>query len=129
MHVKNIMKEVKTLTTDGLLKDAAKFMADNNISCVIIIDGKDIKGIVTERDVLKQVSKDVNSLNQPIDQVMSTKVLTISPNSYIDDAADLMNKHKIKKLPVSDNGKLVGIITSTDLIANSGDFNEFSLFS
>ena len=128
MHVKDIMKEVKTLTGDILLKDAAKFMVENTISCVIIMDGNDIKGIVTERDVLKEVSKDASALEKPVKEVMSTKILTISSDSYIDDAADIMNKNKIKKLPVCDKEKLVVIITSTDLIANAGDFNEFSLF-
>ena len=129
MLVKEIMKEVKTLNKDILLKDATKFMADNNISCIIIVDGDDIKGIVTERDVIKLVSKDTGSLEKPVKEVMSTKIITISSDKYIDDAADIMNKYKIKKLPVCDDDKLVGIITTTDLISNAGDFNDFSLFS
>ncbi len=128
MHVKEIMKSVKTLKGDISLKEAAKFMADNSISCVLIVDGDELKGIVTERDVLKQVSKDVSVLKKPVKDVMSTEIITISADSYIDDAAELMTKYKIKKLPVLDKGNLVGIITSTDLVSNAGDFNEFSLF-
>ena len=129
MHVKEIMKKVKTLREDVSLRDAAKFMADNAISCVVIMDGDEMKGIVTERDVLKQVSKDVKVLDKPVKEVMSTEIITISSDSYIDDAAELMTKHKIKKLPVLEDGKLVGIITTTDLVSNAEDFNEFSVFS
>lgn len=128
MHVKEIMKKVKTLKGDVSLREAAKFMAGNAISCVIIMDDGEMKGIVTERDVLKLVSKDTSVLDKPVKDVMSSEIITISADSYIDDAAELMTKHKIKKLPVMDDGKLVGIITSTDLVTNAEDFNEFSLF-
>lgn len=128
MHVKEIMKSVKTLKGDVSLKEAAKFMADNSISCVLIVDGDELEGIVTERDVLKLVSNDISVLKKPVKDVMSTEIITISADSYIDDAAELMTKYKIKKLPVMDKDKLVGIITSTDLVSNASDFNEFSLF-
>ncbi|MBW2997430.1 CBS domain-containing protein [Candidatus Woesearchaeota archaeon] len=128
MRVKEIVKKAVTITGDKTLKEAAKLMADQGIGCLVVTANGDLVGLVTERDVLKKVSKDVDSLNKPVRDVMSTKIITVEPRTHIDDAAKIMSKHKIKKLPVLDDGKLLGIITSTDLVSNSADFGGCYLF-
>jgi CBS domain-containing protein len=59
---------------------------------------------------------------------MTKKVISISPESYIDDAVYIMIQHKIKKLPVVNNGELVGILTSSDILTNSEDIGQFYIF-
>ncbi|MFC1741417.1 cyclic nucleotide-binding/CBS domain-containing protein [Nanoarchaeota archaeon] len=130
MLVKEIMKKPLTITEDKSMREASKKMAEHGFGCLIVTavdDEHKVRGIITERDVLKEVSKD-DDLNEPLSSVMSKEVLTIGPEMHIDDAAQLMNQKKIKRLPVFGDGKLLGIITSTDLMANSADFGEYSLF-
>ncbi|MBN1544983.1 CBS domain-containing protein [Candidatus Woesearchaeota archaeon] len=128
MRVKEIMKKAVTISSDSSLQDAARIMAKEHIGSIIIVSGDEIKGIITERDILKSVSEDSKSLERPLSEFMSRDIVMIGSKRLIDDAASLMSQNKIKKLPVVDDGRLVGIITSTDIIAHSKDLGEFSLF-
>jgi CBS domain-containing protein len=128
MLVKEIMKKVVNITQEHTLREAAKLMAEHSIGCLVVTEGDALIGIVTERDILKQVSKGSDALDTPVKNIMSTNVITIGPDMHIDDAAELMSKHKIKKLPVYKDNQLMGIITSTDLVSNCEDFGDFSLF-
>ena len=123
MRVKEIIKQVVTATPKTTIKEAARIMSKKGIGCLVITEKKSVKGIITERDVLKEVSKGINT-NSEIEKIMSKKVITVTPKDSIDDAAALMSKYKIKKLPVVAQDKLVGIITATDLVANSDQFDE-----
>ncbi len=123
MRVKEIIKQVVTATPKTTIKEAARIMSKKGIGCLVITEKKSVKGIITERDVLKEVSKGINT-NSEIEKIMSKKVITITPKDSIDDAAALMSKYKIKKLPVVFEGEIVGIITATDLVANSDKFGE-----
>ena len=128
MRVKEIMKKAVTITDDRTLQEAAKSMTSKGIGCLVVTGEDGVIGILTERDILKQVSNDPGSLDKSVKEVMSTEVITIEPKTPIDDAAKIMSKHKIKKLPVMEEGKLLGIITSTDLVSNSADFGGCYLF-
>lgn len=128
MLVKEIMKGVETISEKQTFKDAARIMANQGIGCLVVTDGETVTGIVTERDVLRHISSNVEDLDKPVSAVMTRNVITIEPDKHIDDAAKVMTEHKIKKLPVVKAGKLLGIITSSDLLANCSDFNDFSLF-
>ncbi len=111
-------KDVKTIRPDATVKEAVQIMTQNRIGSVVVISGGgEVMGIVTEHDVLKDVvgeGKDSASIR--VDEVMTSKIVAIDPNQTIEEAADVMVKHKIKKLPVIDDGKLIGIITASDLI-------------
>lgn len=123
MKVKEIMKKVVTVNGDMTLKEAAAFMSKKNIGCLVITEKETILGIITERDILKYISKS-NNLNIPLQEIMSQDVITIDANADLLEAADLMFQHKIKRLPVVNKGKLVGIITATDIVANADSIDE-----
>jgi len=124
MKVKEIMKRAIVVDRNVRVKEAAKIMSEKGIGSLIVSKGKKIVGIVTEKDIIRNVDK----LNKKISDIMSKDVITIDQEGGIDDAASLMAKHKIKRLPVLEDGKLVGIITATDLIANSDELNEEFFF-
>lgn len=127
MKVKEIMKKAITIDRKATVKEASALMSKKNIGCLVVTAEDLIVGIVTERDILKHISHS-NNLHAKIEDIMSQDVITISPNAPIDEAADMMFQHKIKKLPVVDKNKLVGIITATDIIANSDSIDEPFLF-
>jgi len=77
-----------------------------------------IAGIVTERDILSNVVATGRSANDvKVSEIMSPTVVTVEPGKTLEEAAEIMTSKKIKKLPVSQNGALVGIVTASDLIA------------
>ncbi|ENN96445.1 putative signal transduction protein [Methanocaldococcus villosus KIN24-T80] len=108
---------VITATKDKTVYDIANIMAENDIGAVVIVENNNPIGIITERDILKRVvAKNLRPKDVLVEEVMSKKLVTVSPEASINDAAKLMAKHKIKRLPVVKEGKLVGIITESDII-------------
>jgi CBS domain-containing protein len=124
MKVKEIMNKAVTESHDIKVRDAAKIMSDKNIGSLILVNGDKIAGIVTDTDILKNINK----LDTGISKIMSKNVMTIDEDEGIDNAARIMKEEKIKRLPVVRKGKLTGIITATDLIANSEELNEEFFF-
>lgn len=118
MKVKDIMKRAVTLDKDKKIKDAATAMSKKGIGSLIITNKNKVVGIITERDVMKYLSKS-NNLGEKVEKITSKKLISIEPHYSLEDAAEIMSENKIKKLPVIKKGDLLGIITATDLIANA----------
>ena len=119
MIVRDIMKRnVLTLTKNATIKDTLDLMVENYAGSVVIVDDDKIVGLVTERDILSRIVEKDRKLSNPIESIMTKNVITISPNRSVEEAARIMTENKIKKLPVVENDKLVGIITLTDIVAS-----------
>ncbi|MEM5790712.1 MAG: CBS domain-containing protein [Candidatus Aenigmatarchaeota archaeon] len=117
MLVKDIMKrEVVVVKPDASIREASKTMARYNIGSLIVMENENPVGILTERDILNLVARDENLDEIKVSEVMSKDVVTIEADKKIDDAVDLMLKHKIKRLPVKEGSKIVGIVTTSDII-------------
>jgi CBS domain-containing protein len=101
-------------------------MNESMIGCLIVISGTGkIEGIVTERDILTDVvAEGKDSCSVTVGEIMTKDIVVISPDATLEDAADVMTSKKIKKLPVVQGGKLVGIVTATDLVAYEKDLIE-----
>jgi CBS domain-containing protein len=130
MKVREIQRNVKTIDSDSTVKEVAILMSKYSIGSLVVVNSKKkVVGIITERDIMEKVNaKDRLASKVRVEDIMTSKVITIDSNALLDDAVYLMIKNKIKKLPVLDNGQLVGIITSTDVVANSSDVGEYYLF-
>ena len=115
--VRDIMtKEIVTIDGDSTALEAAKLMTEKGISSVFIVkDGNPI-GIVTERDFIKKIcAKELTVSQVKIGDIMSKILTTASPDTPIEVAVQRMVNHKIRRLPIMERGKVVGIITVTDL--------------
>ena len=118
MLVRQVMnRDVVVAKPDISLKHACEVMYNFHIGCLIISDDKKINGIVTNSDVIKAVANGREPDKTLIDTIMTKNVITVDPDKDIEDAAKLMTENKIKKLPVVDNDKLVGIITASDIVS------------
>lgn len=124
MKVKEVMNKVVVIDHDVNLKQASQIMSDKNIGSLVVLKNNKIVGIVTERDILKNIS----FLGKKITAVMSKNVVTLDKNESLENAALIMAEKKIKRLPITEGGKLVGLITTTDIIANSDSLNEDFFF-
>gem|GEM_PF-497186 len=120
--LKNIMVEtVRTASLEDTVQEIAVLMNKYQIGCVIVVDEEQPVGIVTERDIMKRVvSKGLVPKNLKVVDVMSKPLITASPSMAAGDAAKVMLKWNIKKLPVAEDGQLVGVVTLTDLLRVEG---------
>jgi CBS domain-containing protein len=118
MELKDIMvQSVVTVESDQPVKEAAKRMNLYGIGCLIVISKGKVAGILTERDILsKVVETSKNAGKTKVSEIMSSKLVVGSPNMDVVDAARMMLQKKIKKLPVVVEGKLVGLVTFTDIV-------------
>jgi len=119
MKVKNAMnRKVFVANPDVTVKEAAKIMTQYRIGSLIVMEDKKIVGIITELDILwKVVAGGLDPETTQIKDVMTKNVITVQANQTVEEAAELMVEKKVKKLPVLDDHKLVGIVTATDLIS------------
>jgi len=115
--LKDIMvSNVVTIDPDKTARDAARLMADNGISSVIVMKGNEIIGIVTERDLVRKVcANDISSSKVSITSVMSSPVITAESDLPIEAAVQRMFNNRIRRLPVVEDGRLVGIVTISDI--------------
>lgn len=128
MHVEEIMHKVETISADASAKEAAELMARKQIGSLIVVRQGKVVGIVTERDFLEKVVAEKKKAKLKVKDIMSKDVVTIKPDALLEDAAMLMAEYKIKRLPVVKDGKLVGIVTASDIIAHAEKIGELSLF-
>jgi CBS domain-containing protein len=120
---------VKTINHTDSLKQAAKLMYENDIGSLVVVwsyEPTKPAGIVTERDIMKAVSFDqlyqptlpheISLRDMTVMSFMSTPVITIPPSVSLWDALQVMQQNKIRRLPVVQNEKLIGIITEKDIV-------------
>jgi len=115
--VRDIMtKNVVTIEANRTALEAAKIMAEKGISSLIVLKDKDPVGIITERDFVKKICiKELNVSRVKVNEVMSKLRTFADPEIPIEVAVQRMVNHKIRRLPIMEDGKVVGIITVTDL--------------
>ena len=119
MYIHEIMsKNVIKVNYEISAFEISKIMVKRKISSVVIIDNNDkIIGIVTEKDLIKEVcAKNLLATTLTASKVMSSPLITISKNSTINDATKLMVEKKIKHLAILENNDIIGILTTYDLI-------------
>ena len=116
-QIRDIMeKNVITIGLDKTVLDAACFMKENEISFLVVLKNEEPIGVVTESDfVRKLVANDKVASKVPLSEIMSYKFRSVGPSTEIEDAVQKMLNNKIRRLLVVDDGKLVGVITQTDL--------------
>jgi CBS-domain-containing membrane protein len=115
--VRDIMtKEIVTIDGDKSALEAAKLMAEKGISSLFVMKDAQPVGIVTERDFIKKIcAKERQIAEMKIAEIMSKILTTADPETPIEVAVQRMINHKIRRLPIMEGGKVVGIITVTDL--------------
>ncbi len=96
--------------------DAAKMMEDTDVGALVVMENNQPVGIITDRDFAIKVVAHAFPRDTPVRRIMSHPITFIGPHATLWVAAELMTSGKIRKLPVIDDDKVIGIITATDLI-------------
>jgi CBS domain-containing protein len=117
MRARELMvKNVITLEKDVSVQDAARMMNENGIGCLVAVDNGEIIGILTERDLLKRVLETCkNPKETKVSEIMTKNVIVGDPDMQLIEATRLMFENKVKKLPIVEGDRLVGLITLTDI--------------
>ena len=117
MNLKDIMaKNVTTISKDETVATAAQRMREINIGCLVVVKGEVLEGIVTDRDLLIGCLGDAHDPGQCwVARHMSSPVITAGPDMDVMDAAHMMVSRKIKRLPIVEEGLLVGLVSLSDI--------------
>jgi CBS domain-containing protein len=115
------VKDVMSASPIGLedsatLVDAARAMREGDFGSVVVLKGGTICGVVTDRDiVVRAVAEGKDPKSVKLGEICSEQVVTVSPDQSVDEAAELMRDKAVRRVPVVDNGRLVGIVSLGDL--------------
>ncbi len=116
MRIDDIMKRnVKTISSSESVHKAVKKMSRNKVGSLIVLEKGRIAGIVTMLDVLNFKNLSENFKKAKVKSIMSRRLVTIGSTESIFRAVEVMRKNRVQRLPVVENGRLMGIITAADL--------------
>ncbi len=124
LYARDIMKEYTLmLSAETSAHEAAKIMSNDHVGFVIVqIDNKP-HGVVTEWDFInKIIARDLDPRKVKLKDIMNTPLMSVDPKTPTDQVTVLMNKHGVRRLPVIENGKLIGVITSRDVLRIFKDY-------
>ena len=110
-------KNVYSVRSTTTVYEALKVMGEKNIGAILIIDGTDLKGILSERDYARKiVLKDKSSKETYVHEIMESNVFSVDLSNNIEDCMELMSTKRIRHLPVLEDGIVVGIISISDVV-------------
>ncbi|GAA4154201.1 CBS domain-containing protein [Actinomadura keratinilytica] len=127
MRIRDILRRkgdaVTTVRPEATVRDLLATLAQHNIGAAVVSpDGAAIAGIVSERDVVRRLHEQGAALlGRPVAEIMTAEVRTCPPDADVDELRRTMTEHRIRHLPVTDGGRLVGIVSIGDVVKSSID--------
>ncbi|HMN62652.1 MAG TPA: CBS domain-containing protein [Anaerolinea sp.] len=110
-------KAVWSLAPQATMKEALHVLAEKNIGALIVLDEGKVVGILSERDIVRQMDKEGHcDLEMPVSKLMTREVITVGSEKTLDACMKLMTLKHIRHLPVVDEGTLVGVISIGDVV-------------
>lgn len=117
MKAKDIMtKDVAFISPSTTVSEAAQLMQKYNVGSIPVMDATGVVGILTDRDiVVRNIAPEKDSQNTPVSDIMTSQVTTITPDTEISEVSSIMSGKQIRRIPVVENNKLVGILALGDI--------------
>ena len=120
--VQNILKQktggIFSVAPTDTVYDAIAMMAEKEVGALLVVDAGRTAGIISERDYTRKVIlKDKSSKQAQVQEIMTTDVVSVTPEMHIDECVALMKKHHIRHLPVSEEGVITGMLSLRDLFS------------
>lgn len=115
--LRNKSPDVWSVTPDDSVFDALRLMADKNIGAVLVMDGKHLVGLLSERDYARKlVLANKSSRETAVRDVMTSRVAFVAPSKDVEECLALMTDKRFRHLPVMDEGRVVGLVSIGDLV-------------
>ncbi|KYH29091.1 CBS domain-containing protein [Clostridium colicanis] len=126
MEIKNIMtKTVATINAEDTVERAAQMMKEHNVGSIPVCRGEKVVGVITDRDIaLRSTAEGQNVKQQKVKDIMTSNPVTGTPNMDVHEAARIMSERQIRRLPIVENDKVVGIVALGDLAVEPQFANE-----
>ncbi|MCL4868475.1 MAG: CBS domain-containing protein [Anaerolineae bacterium] len=116
------VKGVITITPEKSLQDAAALLTQHGIGAVVVVNpASQLIGILSERDIIREMAQNPQLSSQTVDQVMTQTVITGTPEDDIYSIAHLMTEHRFRHLPILEDGNLIGMISIGDIMKAQRD--------
>src|SRR5262245_15518048 len=120
MNIRDVMTpNPRTVSPDESIQNAARIMRDLDTGVVPVVENDRPVGLVTDRDIVVRAVAD-GQMNRPVREIVSRSIISVSPEMSTREAADLMGEHQVRRLPVVENERLVGIVSIGDLAVKEG---------
>lgn len=108
---------VVTVKPDATVTELLAGLAEHNIGAMVVVGDSGVAGIVSERDVVRQVhAHGASVLSQPVEKIMTSVVSTCSKSDTLDSLTRLMTENRVRHVPVLEDGKLIGIVSIGDVV-------------
>jgi signal-transduction protein with cAMP-binding, CBS, and nucleotidyltransferase domain len=105
------------IDAESSVLDAVRAMVEANVGALLVTEGGEITGIVTERDYLRRVTLEGrDERDTPVREIMSSPLVVVTPETDIDECMAMMTDRRIRHLPVAEDGQVVGIVSIGDLV-------------
>ncbi len=122
MTIREVMTESVVVASPGAtVREVAELMRERNVGSVVLVDDSSPVGLLTDRDLAVGVLADGRDPGDRAGDHASHPVVTVGPGAELEEAAELMIRHGIRRLPVLDGARLTGIVTLDDLAVRTGD--------
>lgn len=131
MQVENILQSkghaVQTVAVDSPVSEAVATLNAHRIGAVVVVDARGaVVGILSERDIVRRLTGDPSKLlASPVSSIMTSRVISTSSSASVSDLMELMTRHRIRHLPVIEEGELVGIVSIGDVVKRKIEEAEF----
>ncbi|MBV9316249.1 MAG: CBS domain-containing protein [Gammaproteobacteria bacterium] len=121
MNVRQLLdrkgREVFSVSPAAAVLEAIRMMAERHVGALLVMQGDELTGIVSERDYARKVIlKGRSSADTPVRDIMSTPVLTVQPEATVEKCMQLMTDHRVRHLPVVEGRRVVGMVSIGDLV-------------
>ena len=121
MNIRDVMTpNPRTVSSNDTIQNAARIMRDEDTGAVPVVENGRPIGVVTDRDIVVRSVADGGQLSSPVRDIVSANVVVASPDMSTREASALMSEHQIRRLPVVENDRLVGIVSIGDLAVKEG---------
>ena len=119
--------EVLKIDADASVFEAVQLMVEMNVGSLLVTEGGEITGIVTERDYLRRVTLEDRTEQAPVREIMSAPLVVATPETTIDECMALMTDRRIRHVPVVEDGKVVGLVSIGDLVKFKSKLQTFEI--
>ena len=121
MNIRDVMTpNPRSVSPDDSIQNAARIMRDEDTGAVPVVQNGRPVGIVTDRDIVVRVVAEDGQLNRPVREIVTSNLVSASPDMSTREATELMSEHQIRRLTVVENDRLVGIVSIGDLAVKEG---------
>lgn len=134
MRIRDVLRNkgaaVVTINPDATVTELLAALAEHNIGAMVVVGPDGLEGIVSERDVVRELhTHGARVLAWPVSKIMTSVVATCTKADTVDAISALMTKNRVRHVPVIENGKLVGIVSIGDVVKNRLDEVEYEASS